>query len=92
MKRRLTWEQKFEEVRAIMLRTNHSVSAYEVGRALGYANGQAVTGILKWMVDTERAMCETRKHNLGEITYYRLSPAYVYHVTPHFFPEPETAE
>lgn len=74
MEQRLNFAQKYEEIYSLMQKTNHSMSAFEVGKRLGYATGYPVRKVLNYMVEIETAKVERRHHRLGDALYYRLNP------------------
>ena len=79
MNKRLSFEQKYELVYGLLVRAGRSMSAFEIGRELDYSSGKAVRKVLDWMVDTERAKAERRKHRLGSALYYRINPEFANH-------------
>lgn len=81
MNKRLSLEQKSEAIYSLLMKTGRSMSAFEIGRELGYSTGTPMRKALDWMVDTERAITERRDHRLGTASYYRINPVYAYHMT-----------
>lgn len=78
MNERLSFEQKAELIYNLLIRVGRSMSAWEIGRELGYSSNKSVQGVLNWMVDTGRAKAEERSHRFGTALYYRIDPVYAY--------------
>lgn len=79
MNKRLSFEQKAEAIYNLLGNAGRSMSAWEIGRELGYSSNKPIRDTLTWMLETERAKGEVRNHRFGEAMYYRINPAYVQH-------------
>lgn len=84
MNKRLSFEQKYELVYGLLLKSGRSMSAYEIGKHFGYSSGKAFREVLQWMVETERAKSEERDFRMGKAIYYRLNPVFANHRQDHF--------
>lgn len=79
MNSRLSFEQKYELIYNLLMKSGRSMSAFEIGKELGYSTGTPMREVLDWMVDTERAKSERRDHRLGNALYYRINPIFASH-------------
>jgi len=73
---RISKQQKAEKVQHILVRSGRSMSAWEIGREMGYAGGTPVREVLNALVDLDVLRSVSLPHRLGRAVYYRMNVVY----------------